>query len=1111
MGNHIHFLDGNTQIISCKIAMETPKRWACRWCGRTTFQSQKALRSHIAQSFCSTKEKAARAGNNTAQQALFGARQMDDGDDALFPMDNDDVPYNICHPPAPAPPRKTGVSRSVIQAIQAHDVDAMTIQMAGLLQENEDDAPNVTHQADEESKEDSEEDSEEDSDEESENVQEEAESGANSTDGAPIVWIRDQFRIYCEHAKKEFKPFTKEEAKTLRLLHLLKDKNAPMNAYDSVMLWHYKECNALMKHQKLEDSSEFIGRKTMIKRLIERYNFEDKMPIQTTVKLPVSGTVVKLTCHNAQATIQRLLTDPRIEPSDYLFWDGDPLKGPPDDLDYVADLNTGLAYLETYARIINQEARQQLMPIVIYFDGTAVSHFHDMEITQVNIALGTMSRIARTKGHCWAPLGYIEKIHEQGGRGRTILQEANHVETQDAPGSDDDSTENMHDATGVGDKSDQDFHAMMSVILKGLIEIQGPGFIWDHHDAQTGQDTRDIHYKIFVPFLKVDGKEADLACAKYGQRSTTQQICRKCHIPLQQADDHTARFKMKTVSEIKKLIDKADIIGLKSLSQTYLRNAFYDLRFSVGNDHGVHGSCPSELLHAFLLGTFKYIRDIFFDLIGPTSEGAKLINALSKVYGKLFCRQSDRTMPGTAFSNGIQVGKLMAKDYRGVLLIMLAIVQSSKGREILKRNRNFKDLQETTLNDWILLLEAMLEWESYLNEPKMYVKHVKRLEKKHRYIMYLIRKIAQRTEGMGLKLLKFHTILHIWEDILQFGVPLEYDTAANESMHKPSKKASKMTQRAHATFNIQTATRLVEFFLLDLAMEEMENGKRIWDYFDRKPTAKRNIPEEDEKPWTGDAQIKVFLDEETGEASFSMQSKSKFVHKTRWNPELIQFLIDLQNKVEPFLAAAYMPILTCHKRKGQVFRGHPNYRGKGPWKDWVWIDWGAQYGRLPAHIWCFVVLKDCKGMPSGRNSIQHGGIPLQAETYAVIENATLVEGNSTGMNSDLFQPIMKDVELNDAGIITKRTFYLANTEAFSDPCCVIPNLGGASNAYFVVKPRNQWAGEFLRWVEDQHNLDVMDDLKLTERNTSSDEEKPTKKPKRRRKRSKHRPGIPRNL
>ena len=315
-----------------------------------------------------------------------------------------------------------------------------------------------------------------------------------------------------------------------------------MHAYNLVMLWHLRESKSLTMHQNLEDSRDFIGRKTMINKLIDRYNFEDKMPMQKTVKLPVSGTVVKLTCHNAQATIQRLLTDPRIEPGDYLFWDGNPLNGPPESLDYVADLNTGLAYLETHAKLIDKDGRQQLMPVVIYFDGTAVSHFHDMEITQVNIALGTMSRIARMKGHCWAPLGYIKKIHEQGGRGRAILREANHMDTQDAPGSGSDSAENRHNATGVCDKLDQDFHAMMTVILEGLVEIQGPGFLWDHHDPQTGEDTNDIHYKIFVPFLKVDGKEADLACAKYAQRSTTQQICRKCHIPLLQADDHLAKI-----------------------------------------------------------------------------------------------------------------------------------------------------------------------------------------------------------------------------------------------------------------------------------------------------------------------------------------------------------------------------------------------------------------------------------------------------------------------------------------------------------------------------------------------------------------------------------------
>ena len=58
----------------------------------------------------------------------------------------------------------------------------------------------------------------------------------------------------------------------------------------------------------------------------------------------------------------------------------------------------------------------------------------------------------------------------------------------------------------------------------------------------------------------------------------------------------------------------------------------------MGNDNGIHGSCPSELLHAFLLGTFKYLRDIFFEMIGNDSEGARLTNALAKVCGKMFAR-----------------------------------------------------------------------------------------------------------------------------------------------------------------------------------------------------------------------------------------------------------------------------------------------------------------------------------------------------------------------------------------------------------------------------------------------------------------------------------------
>jgi hypothetical protein len=88
-------------------------------------------------------------------------------------------------------------------------------------------------------------------------------------------------------------------------------------------------------------SQHFIGRKRLINDLIKCYNFGHKMPFQKTIKLPVLGTIVKIKCHDALASIQRLLTDPWIDPRDYMFWDGDPKLGPPKNLDYIENPNTG--------------------------------------------------------------------------------------------------------------------------------------------------------------------------------------------------------------------------------------------------------------------------------------------------------------------------------------------------------------------------------------------------------------------------------------------------------------------------------------------------------------------------------------------------------------------------------------------------------------------------------------------------------------------------------------------------------------------------------------------------------------------------------------------------
>jgi hypothetical protein len=225
---------------------------------------------------------------------------------------------------------------------------------------------------------------------------------------------------------------------------------------------------------------------------------------------------------------------------------------------------------------------------------------------------------------------------------------------------------------------------------------------------------------------------------------------------------------------IQELVAARDLDGLQKLSQQMIQNAWYKIRFHPWNKQGIHGACPSEMLHALLLGVFKYTRECFFEQIGPSSQVARDINALSQTYGNLFKRHSDRDKPKCSFTDGITAGKVMAKEFRGILLVVACILRSTQGQNLLRTRQNFAD--PAVYKDWVLLVEMLLEWEAYLNEAEMSVHHIRRLQKKNRFIMWLIKNTCKRTAGMGMKLMKFHAIIHMWLDIYLFGVPAEHDT-----------------------------------------------------------------------------------------------------------------------------------------------------------------------------------------------------------------------------------------------------------------------------------------------------------------------------------------------
>ena len=74
-----------------------------------------------------------------------------------------------------------------------------------------------------------------------------------------------------------------------------------------------------------------------------------------------------------------------------------------------------------------------------------------------------------------------------------------------------------------------------------------------------------------------------------------------------------------------------------------------------------------DILHTLYLGIFFRVRDAFFAQVGPTSQIANKLDVLAKDYGVLLERQSERDLPKSQFSKGIMGGKLMAKEYEGVL------------------------------------------------------------------------------------------------------------------------------------------------------------------------------------------------------------------------------------------------------------------------------------------------------------------------------------------------------------------------------------------------------------------------------------------------------------
>jgi hypothetical protein len=814
----------------------------------------------------------------------------------------------------------------------------------------------------------------------------------------------------------------------------------------------------------------------------------------------------------------------------------------------VDDVNSGRAYIKTWKEKVRIGSNEMLLPIIWYMDSAVTGQYDQLPLTALQFTIGILKKETRDKPWAWRSVGYVPKLRSEESDGNELFANSGHMDALRSSlrrglEPDDDSISDMsqsgtdssnssdalEDRTGLPAgvrlpqvnaktrQTQQDFHAIISFILHGCgyIAMQDNGFDWR---LQYKNTTTHVQFVMFTLMLKGDTQEHDKHCGKFGSRTgNVGCLCRYCCCPTEASDDPKASFPMKTPEMIRRAIQKQQWDKLNGWSQHAIKNAWYDVVFGSHNKRGIHGACPSEMLHGLLLGWFLYCRNTFFDQTGYDSRAASTVNALASRYGHMLQRQSDRDKSRTNFSKGISKGKLMAKEYSGLLLVLLVVLRSTKGRECLMTQRGAKDFFGTQeqVADWIMLLESLIQWEVWLRQPSMKTSEIHRAKRKHKFMMALFKKIVRRQEGMGLKITKFHVILHLVEDILDFGVPTVFDTGSNEMAHKQYKSSAKQTQKNAKYFEHQTAIRCIENLAAIFGCLEIEEKATPWMYHwnygdcesqsstkSNDCTSTVNNPNNDASSSSvyGDGSEKcsksgVLQEKYSGTDSLEEDSSSgldevsckvintgtvfileldedyegfyKYVpyksrsksskKKTLYDPQLSTFIGTqvLENIPEWETIKGFSE----HKRNGQIFRAHPNFLGK-EWFDWVLIDWGPEWGTQPAHIWTFLDLNE---LPAGTNFIiGNTGMRLEKPgIYAVVESAYVNTNPNEIEQSTLLIPICKEV--NNL-LPLERKFYLVDVDTFEAPTCVVPDIGGEANAFFRLLPKKEWLSTFVSWL-----------------------------------------------
>ena len=745
--------------------------------------------------------------------------------------------------------------------------------------------------------------------------------------------------------------FSCQEKVELDLLQTLSNIGAPMRAYEAVMQWTIRS----VRSGHVFRDGEITARKTVLSRVSKRLHRDGLKPMWDTLHLPYSNITIKVAYFQASAVFADLLSCGHLNvDTNYIFhgedWNADhnPYAVPSGNV--IGDLNTGQSYIKTH-RSLCRNPNDMLLACPLAIDKTMcdIGGCGRLPLEPITIQYGLVKFDVRKKPDAMRVLGYIHPLNidlQPLESGVPFELAAN------APLP-------MYTKCTNATWKVNEYHMQIDFILRksGFLDLQERGIKWNIR--YRGRDYPTVLHP-YVPFIIGDTEGHDTLCGHYKSRTSgVAQLCRVCECPTMKCGWSKARqYSRRKPAVINRLVRTKSFDILKQKSQHMLVNAFDNVRFGAHSDRGIFGACPGEILHLVLLGWFKYVVQSFFKQIGQNGiPGRKYVRLCQDIASQL-ARQSDRNIPRTTCNDFSSASNIPGHEYAGILLIMLLAFETSRYGEIFDRARALTvhgghadkhPGHDNFISDWKLLLTSLLEWWAWMKQPSIDRRCVKRSVFATSFLLRRLKDVAPRHVGMKNNTIKTHLVLHMAEDMENFGVPEIFNSAYAESAHIPiAKKTVKNTQKRNKTYEIQAANRYAENLAIAHANRHASRDR------DKVRTQGHGTV----RPWIG--------------KSYSISRSSTGIPTCRWasdekkkvDEKSVPLTIDqhlLDTLAEYLLPCLDPPIIDCRTEytcpKGVLYRAHPRYEEKA-WYDHALVDWDDV--ALPARIMSIVNLHNLK-------------------------------------------------------------------------------------------------------------------------------------------------------